>query len=254
MSALVVSLFVFAVVLAGAVLGAVLRAVLPSHHLSDESKDVVKVGIGLIATLAALVLGLLVASGKASYDRKTEEIRESAAKLILLDRTLRQYGPEANGLRDQIRRTITSKVNLSWIDSASQDRLPAEGTAPAGTTEELQDMLVALSPANDSQRALRSRAMQLGSELAQTRWLLVEQKGHSTPTPFLVMLVLWLAVIFGSLGLFAPRNATVYSVVIVCALSVSGAILLILEMDRPFEGLLKISDAPLRSAISQMSR
>src|SRR4030095_14472984 len=179
---------------------------------------------------------------------------ESAAKLILLDRTLRQYGPETRPLRDRIQRAVMAKVNLSWVESANSSRPPADGVAEAGTAEELHDMLIALSPANDNQRALRSRAQQLGSDLAQTRWLLLEQRGSSIPAPFLVVLVIWLAVIFGSLGLFAPRNATVYTVIFVCALSVSGAILLILEMDRPFEGLLRISDAPMRTAINEMKQ
>jgi hypothetical protein len=252
MTALAVSLVVFAVVLGGTVLGAGLRSLVPKSHLSEESRDVIKIGIGLIATLSALVLGLLVASAKGSYDRKSEEIRESAAKLILLDRTLRQYGPETRPLRDRIQRAMMAKVNLSWVESGS--RPPADGAPEAGTADELHAMLSALSPANDNQRALRSQAQQLGSELAQTRWLLLEQRGSSIPMPFLVVLVIWLAVIFGSLGLFAPRNATVYVVIFVCALSVSGAILLILEMDRPFEGLLRISDAPMQTAISEMKR
>ena len=84
--------------------------------------------------------------------------------------------------------------------------------------------------------------------------LLIEQSGSSIPLPFLVLLVLWLAVIFASLGLFAPRNGTVYAVMLVCALSASSAIFLILEMDQPFEGLLEISDAPLRNAVIQLNR
>jgi Protein of unknown function (DUF4239) len=251
-----ISLVVFVVVLGGAVLGALLRSAVPKHHLSDESKDAIKVGIGLIATLAALVLGLLVASAKSSYDTKSEEIKESAAKIIVLDRSLRQYGPETKPARDALQRALTSRVNLTWVESDSQleSRAPSEGAPEAGTAEGLQHMLTALSPANDGQRAIQSRALQLSSDLAQMRWLLFAQKGSSIPTPFLVVLVSWLAVIFGSLGLFAPRNATVYSVIFVCALSVSGAIFLILEMDRPFEGLLKISDVPLRSAIDQLKR
>jgi Protein of unknown function (DUF4239) len=256
LSAVAVSLVAFAIVLGGALLGALLRGALPKHHLNDESKDTIKVGIGLIATLAALVLGLLVASAKSSYDTKSEEIKESAAKIIVLDRSLRQYGPETKPARDALQRAITSRVNLTWVefDNQLESRAASEGAPEAGTAEEFQHMLTGLSPANDGQRAIQSRALQLSSDLAQTRWLLFTQKGSSIPTPFLVVLVLWLSVIFGSLGLFAPRNATVYSVVFVCALSVSGAIFLILEMDRPFEGLLKISDAPLRSAIDQLKR
>jgi hypothetical protein len=255
-SALAVSLVALALLVGGVLLGAFLRAVLPKHHVSDESKDVIKIGLGLIATLSALVLGLLVASAKSSYDTKSEEIKVSAAKIIVLDRSLRQYGPETKPARDALQRALTSKINLSWVESDNQFKSPAppEGAPEAGTTEELQHMLITLSPANEYQRALQSRALQLSGDLAQTRWLLLAQRGSSIPAPFLVVLVSWLAVIFCSLGLFAPRNGTVYTLIFVCALSVSGAIFLILELDRPFEGLLRISDAPVRSAISQLNR
>jgi Protein of unknown function (DUF4239) len=251
-----VSLVVFAVVVGGASLGAFLRGVVPKDHMSDESKDIIKVGIGLIAMLSALVLGLLVASAKSSFDTKSEEIKESAAQIILLDRNLRRYGPEAKQVRDLIQRAIVSKFNLSWVESNSQpeSRAPDEDAPEVGSIEEVQHMVRALSPTNDAQRALQSRALQLISDLSQTRWLLLEQKGSSIPIPFLVVLVLWLAVLFGTMGLLAPRNGTVYSVIFFCALSVSSAIFLILELDRPFEGLLRISDAPLRTAISQLNR
>ena len=126
-----VSLIAFAVVVGGALLGAFLRAVLPKHHVTDESKDVIKVGIGLIATLAALVLGLLVASAKSSFDTKSEEVRESAAKIILLDRNLRQYGPETRPIRELIGRVMMSKANLSWVENDLQpeSRAQVEGAS-----------------------------------------------------------------------------------------------------------------------------
>ena len=84
--------------------------------------------------------------------------------------------------------------------------------------------------------------------------MLYEQSRSSIPMPFLVVLVSWLAVIFAILGLLAPRNGTVYVVILVCALSVSTAVYLILEMDQPFEGILQISSAPLQSALTEIAR
>jgi uncharacterized membrane protein (DUF485 family) len=256
LSELASSVVVFAVVVGAASLGAFFRGVLPAHHLSDESKDAVKIGIGLIATLAALVLGLLVASAKSSFDTKSEEIKESAAKIILLDHNLRQYGPEAKEVRELVHRVAAAKVNLGWVkDNLQPDSHGPAGIPPvAGSIEEVQQKLRALSPTSDAQRSLQARTLELSGDLAQTRWLLIEQSESSISLPFLVLLVLWLAVIFASLGLFAPRNGTVYAIIFVCALSVSSAIFLILEMDRPFEGLLRISDAPLRSAIIELNR
>lgn len=256
MSALAISALVFLLVLGGAALGAFLRAVLPKHHLSSETKDMVHVGIGLLATLAALVLGLLVASAKSSFDTKSEEVKQAATKLILLDHNLRQFGPEADAAREALRRLVVSKVDLTWVegDPPAAGAGAAPGVPAAVRIDDIQSLVLALSPTTDAQRALQKQALRLGDDLAQTRWLLVEQTGSSIPTPFLVVLVFWLATISASLSLFAPSNGTVIAVCIVCALSVSSAIFLILEMDRPFGGLLKIPDAPLRNVIIQLAR
>jgi hypothetical protein len=252
LSALVISFIVFGCVLGGAVLGMFMRSVLPEHHVNDDSKYIFKLGMGLLATLAALVLGLLIASAKSSFDIKEDEIKEGAAKIILLDRTLRHYGPEADEARAALRRMTVSQTDRTWIDNSVQ--VGAHTGGPLAGIEEVQDKLRALAPASDAQRWLQTRALQLSSELAQMRWLLIDQHPSSIPTPFLVALIFWLAVIFSSFGLFAPRHATVYAVILACALSVSSAILLILELNRPFEGLLAMSDAPLREAIAELNR
>jgi hypothetical protein len=252
LSALLISIIVFACVLGSALLGMLLRSVLPEHHVNEDSKYIVKTGMGLLATLAALVLGLLIASAKSSFDSKQDEIKDGAAKIILLDRTLRHYGPEADPARAVLRRLTAAQTDLTWIENSVQIGVPSAG--PLAGIEEVQERLRALVPSSDAQRWLQSRALQLSSELAQMRWLLIDQHGGSIPTPFLVALVFWLAVIFGSIGLFAPRHGTVYAVIFACALSVSSAIFLILELDRPFEGLMAMSDAPLRDAIVELNR
>jgi hypothetical protein len=250
-SALSVSFAIFAMVLGGAVLGALLRSVLPAHHMSDESKAAIQLSIGLVATLSALVLGLLLASAKTSFDTKSEEINLSATKVILLDRTLRRFGPETAPSRELMKQVLLAKVNLSWLENGGE----RAAAAPVGYgIEELQHKINMLTPTTDIQRALQLRAITLAADLAQTRWLLLEQSGSSIPLPFLGVLVFWLAVIFGSIGLFSPRTATAYAVVFVCALSVTAAMFLILELDRPFDGVLSISDAPLRSVIAQINR
>jgi hypothetical protein len=191
LSALALSFAVLAVVVGGALLGALLRSLLPEHHISDESKLVVKTGIGLLATMSALVLGLLIASTKSAFDIKAGEIKEIAAKIMLLDRSLRQYGPETRPIRELIQRALVSMVNLSLVESESHanSRVPTEGAPTAGSTEEVQQMLRELSPTNDTQRAVQSRTLQLTNDLAQTRWLLFAQRGSAIPMPFLTVVV-----------------------------------------------------------------
>jgi hypothetical protein len=261
LSALSISCIVLACLIGGAAAGAALREVLPRHHLSEDSKYIVGLGTGLLATLAALVLGLLIASAKSSYELKSDEVRQGAAKLILLDRNLRHYGAEADSVRAALHAMAETSRQVRWLDSDRQ--APAGSADRAGRTsfaagavgiEDIQQRILALVPSSDAQRWLRTRALDLTSELTQMRWLVINQHGSSIPSPFLVALVLWLVVIFTSIGLFAPRNATATTVIFLCAMSVASAIFLILELDRPFEGLLRISDAPLREAIAEMSR
>ena len=242
---------VFALVFGSALLGMLVHRLLPEHHLSADSKDVVKLGIALIATMSALVLSLLIASAKTAFDTRSSQLVQTSSDIILLDRVLAHYGPETKEARSVLQRSVATAVDRFWpVDSTRPEAIDA-GTSPIET---LFDKLEALSPPSETQRALRSRALTLAADVARVRLLLFEQLHSSIPVPFLVVLVFWLCIIFASFGLFAPRNATVVVVLGVCALSVAGAIFLILELDRSFEGLLKVSDAPLRAALAQLGR
>ena len=248
-----IALIVFACVFGGALLGMFLRVVTPEHHLNQDSKDVIKLGMGLIATMAALVLGLVIATAKSSYDAQDAAVKHSAAKVLLLDRVLANYGPETKETRDLLRRTVADRLDAIWPEDRSQ---PARLDAPeaASTAKGIEAWILQLSPQNDAQRWLQSRALQIGSDIMETRWLVLGGLGSSVPLPFLVVVVFWLTIIFGSFGLFAPRNVTVVVVLFLCALSVAGSIFLILEMDQPFKGLMKISSAPLRYTLSQLGQ
>ena len=248
MSAISIGLIVFALVFGSALFAMFVREALPEHHLSTESKDVVKLGVALIATMSALVLSLLVASAKSAFDTRSNQLVQASADIILLDRALAHYGPETKDARSLLRDSVATVVERFW---------PAEGTRPisidpnAQPVEALAVKIEELSPQNDMQRSLRSQALTTAQDVGRTRLLLFENLGSSIPLPFLVF---WLCIIFASFGLFAPRNATVIAVLCVCALSVAGAIFLILELDRSFEGLLQVSGAPLRTALARLGR
>jgi len=246
MSTTATASIVFACVFGGALLGMFLRSVLPEHHLSSESKDVAKVAFGLVGTMAALVLGLLVSSAKGSYDAQASELNQLCANVVLLDRVLGHYGPETKPIRDGLRAAAGRIRDQMWS---------TEGTSPIGSgAEVLYDKIGQLAPADDKQRAAQSRAVELAMGLGQTRWLMYEQRTAGVSTPLLVVLVLWLTLIFASFGLFAPVNATVLVSLALAALSVAGAVFLILEMYSPYSGLIQISDAPLQAAMAQLGQ
>jgi len=241
---------IFACVLGGALLGMVLRRFLPAHHVDAETRDLVKLGVGLIGTMSALVLGLLVASTKASYDTHRTELTQIAANTILLDRVLAHYGPEAAPARlavaDAVKRMLDARRSPGYAQSLA-------GEAAVGR-EQMFDRIQELAPHTDAQRALQSQAVALAINLGQTRWLLFAQSGTSIATPFLVVVVFWLTMLSLSFGLFAPRNGTAVATLVVSALSVAAALYLVLELDQPFTGLMQISDEPVRHALAVLGR
>ncbi len=254
MSALTISLIAFACIFGGTLLGMFLRTILPGHHLSDESKDAVKLGTGMIATMAALVLALLIASAKGNFDTMSSELRQASSRVILLDRVMANYGPETNEARDLLRRSIASTIKRIWPEDKIGQAV-AESTEGRVDIEAIQDKLRQLSARNDAQRWLQSRALEISGEIAEGRWLLIEQLGQrSLPMPFFVLMVFWLTIIFASFGLFSPRNATVITVLLICALSAAGSLFLIIELDTPYQGLIKVSSASLRNALAHLGQ
>jgi hypothetical protein len=243
MSPILISAIVFACVYGGALVGFALRV--PEHHRDSDSRDVLKAGTALIATMAALVLGLLVASAKSSYDNQRQELINICADVALLDRALAHYGPEAALPRQRLRSTVQAAFGQLW---KSRSEPPSE----AG--EAFYDAIDRLPAENDRQRSIKATATQLAVGLGRTRWLLYAQSGSAISTPLLVIVVSWLTILSISFGVFAKPNATVHVALLVCALSVAAAIFLILEMDRPFEGLIRISDAPLKDVLSRLGR
>ncbi len=253
MSPIMIAGVVFACVFGGALLAMLLGRCLPEQHLRPESKDAVKLGLALVATLAALVLGLLVAAAKGTFDTQSSAIKLMAADALLLDRVLARYGPETKDARDLLRRAATITLASLWPEDEAQ---PANLTPGAARElmETFYDQVAGLVPRNETQRSLRGRAVEITGNLEQTRLRLFAQRGSSIPLPFLVVLVFWLTILFVGYGLLAPPNATVVALLLVCALSVAGALLLILELDRPFEGIMRVSSAPLQDALAQFGK
>jgi hypothetical protein len=249
MSPIEVSTTIFLCIFGGALVGMWLRGVLPRRHLDDETKDLVKLGVGLVGTMAALLLGLLVASAKSSRDTRSSELTQMAANTILLDRTLAHYGPETGQIRSMLKTAVARMIDQIWARNGEVGKLPTQAGG-----EVVFDKIQELEPRSDAQRAIQSQAESMAINLGQTRWLLFEQSGSSISMPFLVVVVFWLSVLFVSFGLFAPRNPTAVIALIVSAISVAGALFLILELDHPFLGLIQISSAPLRNALSVLGR
>jgi hypothetical protein len=249
-SALAISFLIFLLIFAGIVLGSTLRRALPQHHLGKEAQDVTRLGVGLIATMAALVLGLLIASAKSTYDSQSTQVKQITANIILLDNLLRQYGPEAEPIRRGIRETIPSFVDRMWEEKREYNR--QERFEALSGSERVYSAIQRLSPKDDAQKLLQARLIQIASDIAQTRMLLFVGSGESMPTPFLVILIFWLVIIFASFSLFSELNTTVIAMFGLFAFSASCGIFLILELSRPFTGIMMISSEPLRNVLGPL--
>jgi len=231
----------------------VLHVKLPDRHLDADSRDVVKLVMGLIATMAALVLSLLIASANSTYDRQSSELKAFSANIILLDRTLKLYGPDAKEARDGLRDAIMQTHGRIWSpEGVRPENLDSRATQNSVNAN--IEQLLNLSPKTDAERMMQSRAVQESESIAQSRLAMFEQLGSSISWPFLTVLVFWICVLFLGFGLFARFNTTVTVALLVGALSVAGAIFFILELSEPYRGLMRLSDEPLRNAMTQIDR
>lgn len=238
--------------LAGAALGAQLRRALPEHHLNDHAKDIVRLGTSLVATISALVLGLLINSANSSFEAQRNEIRQMAANIILLDQLLERYGPETRPARQFLRAGIPPLVTQLWGELGAPGPQPM-ATEPSGNASRAYMALHELSPQSDAQRSLKIQALQTATDVQRSRLMLFERSHAGIPIPFLAILISWLTMIFVSFSLFTPLNPTSIVALAVIALSASSAIFLILEMGQPFNGLMQISSQALRTALPPLA-
>ncbi len=253
MNALGSAIGVFVIAFGAALLGMSLHLRLPDHSKDSDSRDVVKLVMGLIATMSALVLSLLIASGSSTYQAQQTEMQTISANVVLLDRLLAYYGPETKQQRDRLQQAVEDFHDRIWSrDSAGWEGLNPKATQQGG--QQFLEDLQGLTPKTDGQRDLKAQALQLAETLIQTRLLMFEQSGTTISWPFLAILVFWLCMLFLGFGLFARFNVTVTAALFIGAISVGGAVFLILELNQPYQGFMRVSDAPVRNALTLINR
>lgn len=246
-----VALIVALLMMGGALGAAALRKRVASHHFDEETKDVVKLGLGFLATLSALVMGLIVSSSKDSYDTKTEMIHTAAALIIQLDTNLRLIGPEGEPVRHLLQQSVAASMQQLWGVRRAEVVMPAD--ANRQQVRQLQKMLASLPVTSEAQREGQASALRVLGELARINAVAFTERGSSVMPVLLVMVTCWMTLTVMGWNLFAPRNYTVSAVNIVCSLSVASAIFLILEMDQPFGGIVEVSDKPMRAALLKLA-
>ena len=253
MSSLLIVSIIFVCMLCGMLLGSYLRLVLPEYHTQADSKDILMTSAGMMSMLVALIIGLLVSSANDSFNSTRTSITQAGAKIITLDYYLSRYGPEVEGERAFLRQEVAASIERIWPNESTQGSKLAKMESGTGVAD-VYNKIRELSPKNDAQKYLQTQALQLSADMMQSRWMLIEQSQTQLPRVFLIILTFWLTVLFVQFGLLAPRNITAITALLICAISMSGAIYLILELNQPLEGLIRISSAPLHKALSLIGK
>ncbi len=253
MSAPLIAFIIFVCMLCGMALGSYLRRVLPDDHWQADSKDILMTSAGMMATLIALIIGLLVTSAKSTFDEASSSITQGGAKIITLDYYLSHYGPETKEVRAILRQAVATGIKRVWPNEGGQGAELTKMETASGMAD-VYNKIRDLSPKNESQKYLQTQALQIGAEMMQSRWMLIEQSQTKLPRIFLVVLAFWLTVLFAQFGLLAPRNRTALSALFICAISISCAIFLILELNDPLEGTIKVPSAPFYKALSLIGK
>src|SRR5262245_334309 len=243
---LIVGGVVFAVILGGAFAGWVLRRRLPPHHLTDETKSLVSVSMAVVATVSALVLGLLISNANSSFISLGGQVTTLSAEILRLDQILRRYGPDTTPARETLKRYAENKAIDLFPDDPADVHLGNPSTYEL--LQQLEDSMLELKPANPRDQWWLGQALTLAAKIGDTRWQLAQQVGQGTPKAFLALLVFWLTLLFASFGLFAPRNLISGVTLTLCALAVAGAVGMILELEKGFGELVHISPQPMRQA------
>jgi hypothetical protein len=247
---LAVGLIVFALILGGAYAGWKLRKLLPTQHLTEETKNLASVSTAIVATLSALVLGLLISNANSSFIRLGGEVTALSAQILRLDKMLLRYGSESQQAREVLRQYATQKKADMFPDNPTSVRLGNPSTYEL--LQRLEDMLLALKPANPRDQWWLGQAMSLAGKIGDTRWLIAQQVGQGTPKAFIALLAFWLALLFASFGLFAPHNSTSAVILILFALAVAGAVAMFLELEQGFGRVIHISPEPMRQAVEAL--
>ena len=247
----VIAAILFVCLVGVTLLGRRVSRYLPEDQLSPDSKDSVKLAMGFIATMTAVLLGLLITSAKGNFDTEQSEVMQMAAKVAFLDRVLTLYGPEAADARLKLRDAVADGVGRMWPAKRSD-------SVQSAPNEQVGDALYVaihrLSPHDDSQRALKTQTATLMVELGELRSLLQAQSIPSVSKPLLIALVSWLVVIFFGFSLVAPPNATSTLALVASAFSVACAVLLIVELDHPFGGLIRIPSEPMIHVLNHLAK
>lgn len=244
---------VFACTMVGMLAGMWLRNRLPRRHLDNDTQSSVKEVNGLIATMTALILGLVTASAQDTFMKVGAAVEHTAADIVSLDRLLARFGPGTAEIRDTLRGAVAQRVERIWPTEAGE-AATRFGPDPSQEFERIGTMIASLEAHSANQQWLRSQALEATEALLAERWSIFAGQGPAIPNAFLVIITFWLTAAFAGYTLFSPRNGTMTGILVVSAFSVACVIFLILELGSPFDGRIAVSGDSMRFALAHLGQ
>lgn len=247
-SPVLIGLVVFAIILGGALIGAFARRLVPERHLTDETKSLVSVSMAVVATISALVLGLLLSNANNSFNVVQGQVTALSAEILRLDQLLRRYGSDTKLAREKLREYAERKKEDLFPNNPAEVNLGNQSTYEL--LQQVEDLVLAINPTNARDQWWLAQAMTLASKIGDTRFLLAQQVGQGTPKAALVLLIFWLTILFGSFTLVAPSNMISSVTLTLCAIAIAGAIGMILELEHGFGGIVRVSPQPMNHVVA----
>lgn len=245
-------LVAFALIFGAAILGFALGKILPDQYRGGPTEKVVQNAVRMISLLSVLVLGLLVATAKGKFDASDGQSVRFAGSLMLLHAELVNYGPETDEIKDLLKKLTIASIAETWNLKDAVKPAPDDPPIPQ-LIETMQAKLLTLPPGSEYQRAMAKSAVEIVADLQRTRWLRKALEADDSPHVFVWVLMAWISILFLAFGLYAPPNLVTIAALLVCALSIAGAIGLVVDLESPFSGLVAVSPGPMQEALAKMT-
>lgn len=253
MSALTFAAFVFIAIFLAALAGFQMQRVLPEKFTDDATEGHVKSVLGMLSMMTAVVLGFVTANAKNSFDNASKIVADTAVRMVSIDRALATFGDEGETIRGRMKHGAEE-----WIARIKSPAGDANSDLRAvQRAEELESFVASiqkLKPASEAQTEAQGRAVELALGILHDRWVLKTDREASTPTVFLLVLLAWLGLEFFIFGLFANRNAAIVFATFFGAVMVASAFFLVLDLEGPMTGPMRVGTAPLERAAAIMGQ
>ncbi|MFM7035420.1 MAG: hypothetical protein ACKOYJ_09630 [Planctomycetia bacterium] len=253
MTAVPFTTFVFIATFGAAMLGFAAQRFLPRTYADESTAGSVKVVLGMISVLTTVVFGFITADAKKSFDNAAKIITDTAVRLVSIDRALADFGADAVQIRGEIKQVaegLITRVNSPEGYVPSARRMVERG-------EELEDLvgkIARLTPQSEMQAKEQARAMELAAGILHDRWVLATERAASSPTVFLLIVLAWLALQFLAFGLFASRNVFVVLATVLASLTVASGMFVVLDLEGPMTGPMRVSTRALEWAVAIMGQ